>query len=426
MKKLLSVVLAASMVCSMTACSSNSGDTAKTVESAAEAVGEVAAEVESAAQSAESAEAQSAEAQSTEAAANSDAKFYIGGSGPLTGGAAQYGLAVERAGQIAVDEINANGGINGYQVVWLFEDDEHDAEKALNAYNTLKDQGLQIMVGTVTSGPCLSVVQATKDDNMFQITPSGSTQDITINDNVYRMCFSDPAQGEKSAQYISEHKLATKVGVIYDSSDSYSQGIYETFDKAAEGYGLEVVAAEAFTADSKTDFTTQLQKMKDAGAELLFMPFYYTEAALVLKQAKEMNYAPKFFGVDGMDGILTLEGFDTSLAEGVILLTPFSADATDDLTVNFVNSYKEKWNEIPNQFAADAYDCLYVIKAAAEAANVTPDMSVSDICEALKEGMKSVSINGVTGEDIHFSENGEPNKAPKAVVIENGAYKLAD
>ena len=311
-------------------------------------------------------------------------------------------------------------------MVWLFEDDEHDAEKALNAYNTLKDQGLQIMVGTVTSGPCLSVVQATKDDNMFQLTPSGSTQDITINDNVYRMCFSDPAQGEKSAQYISEHKLATKVGVIYDSSDSYSQGIYETFDKAAEGYGLEVVAAEAFTADSKTDFTTQLQKMKDAGAELLFMPFYYTEAALVLKQAKEMNYAPKFFGVDGMDGILTLEGFDTSLAEGVILLTPFSADATDDLTVNFVNSYKEKWNEIPNQFAADAYDCLYVIKAAAESANVTPDMSVSDICEALKEGMKSVSINGVTGEDIHFSENGEPNKAPKAVVIENGAYKLAD
>ncbi len=420
MKKLLSAVLAASMVCSMTACSST--DTAKTTEAATTAAAETTAAADTTAAAAESTEATGTEG----AAATSDVKFYIGGSGPLTGGAAQYGLAVERAGQIAVDEINANGGINGYQVEWLFEDDEHDAEKALNAYNTLKDQGLQIMVGTVTSGPCLSVVEATKDDNMFQITPSGSTQDITINDNVYRMCFSDPAQGEKSAQYIGEHKLATKVGVIYDSSDPYSQGIYETFDKAASGYGLEVVAAEAFTADSKTDFTTQLQKMKDAGAELLFMPFYYTEAALVLKQAKEMNYAPKFFGVDGMDGILTLAGFDTSLAEGVILLTPFSADATDDLTVNFVNSYKEKWNEVPNQFAADAYDCLYVIKAAAEAANVTPEMSVSDICEGLKEGMKTVSINGVTGEDIHFSENGEPNKAPKAVIIENGAYKLAD
>lgn len=416
MKKVLSVVLAASMVLGMTACSGQqeTGKTAETTAAAAESTAETAAE--SAAETAESSAAE----------ASTGAKFYIGGSGPLTGGAAQYGLAVQRAGQIAVDEINANGGINGYQVEWLFEDDEHDAEKALNAYNTLKDQGLQIMVGTVTSGPCLSVVEATKDDNMFQITPSGSTQDITVNDNVYRMCFSDPAQGEKSAQYIGEHKLATKIGVIYDSSDPYSQGIYETFDKAAAGYGLEVVAAEAFTADSKTDFTTQLQKMKDAGAELLFMPFYYTEAALVLKQANEMSYAPKFFGVDGMDGILTLEGFDTALAEGVILLTPFSADATDELTVNFVNSYKAAWNEVPNQFAADAYDCLYVIKAAAENANVTPDMSISDICEGLKEGMKTVSINGVTGEDIHFSENGEPNKAPKAVVIENGAYKLAD
>ena len=416
MKKVLSVVLAASMVLGMTACSGQqeTGKTAETTAAAAESTAETAAE--SAAETAESSAAE----------ASTGAKFYIGGSGPLTGGAAQYGLAVQRAGQIAVDEINANGGINGYQVEWLFEDDEHDAEKALNAYNTLKDQGLQIMVGTVTSGPCLSVVEATKDDNMFQITPSGSTQDITVNDNVYRMCFSDPAQGEKSAQYIGEHKLATKIGVIYDSSDPYSQGIYETFDKAAAGYGLEVVAAEAFTADSKTDFTTQLQKMKDAGAELLFMPFYYTEAALVLKQANEMSYAPKFFGVDGMDGILTLEGFDTALAEGVILLTPFSADATDELTVNFVNSYKAAWNEVPNQFAADAYDCLYVIKAAAENANVTPDMSISDICEGLKEGMKTVAINGVTGEDIHFSENGEPNKAPKAVVIENGAYKLAD
>ena len=416
MKKVLSVVLAASMVLGMTACGSSSSTTTTT---AAETTAAGAAEETTAAGAAE-------ETTAAEAAASSDAKFYIGGSGPITGGAALYGIAVQRGGQIAVDEINANGGINGYQVEWLFEDDEHDAEKALNAYNTLKDQGLQMMVGTVTSGPCLSVVEATKDDNMFQITPSGSTADITANANVYRMCFSDPAQGEKSAQYIGEHKLAAKVGVIYDSSDPYSQGIYETFDKAAEGYGLEVVAAEAFTADSKTDFTTQLQKMKDAGAELVFMPFYYTEAALVLKQAKEMNYAPLFFGVDGMDGILTLEGFDTSLAEGLMLLTPFSADATDDLTVNFVSKYKELYNETPIQFAADAYDCLYVIKAAAEAANVTPDMSVSDMCDAMEEGMKSVNINGLTGENIQFDENGEPNKAPKAVVIENGAYKLAD
>ena len=404
MKKIISVALVAAMTASLAACGSSSATT----------------ETSAAADS--SSETQAA----AESTGSSDGVFVIGGSGPLTGGAAIYGLAVKNGGQIAVDEINEAGGINGYQIKWVFEDDEHDAEKALNAYNTLKDQGLQMMVGTVTSGPCLAVVQETADDNMFEITPSGTTQDITANPNVFRMCFSDPAQGTKSAQYIGEHKLATKVGVIYDSSDPYSQGIYETFDADAADNGIEIVAAEAFTADSKTDFTAQLQKMKDAGAELVFLPFYYTEAALVLKQAKDMNYSPVFFGCDGMDGILNLENFDTSLAEGLMLLTPFAADATDELTVNFVSKYNEQFGETPIQFAADAYDCLYAIKYAAEKAGITPDMSVSDMCEAMKTAMGEIEFDGLTGEAITFDEQGEPDKAPKAVVIENGAYVLAD
>lgn len=413
MKKFLSMALVAAMTASLAACgASGSTETTAAGESAAEGA------------ETEATEAAAAEAEATEA--SGDGVFVIGGSGPLTGGAALYGIAVKNGGQIAVDEINAAGGINGYQIKWVFEDDEHDAEKALNAYNTLKDEGLQMMVGTVTSGPCLAVVEETADDNMFQITPSGTTQDITANANVFRMCFSDPAQGAKSAQYIGEHELATKVGVIYDSSDPYSQGIYESFDGEASSYGIEIVAAEAFTADSKTDFKTQIQKMKDAGAELVFLPFYYTEAALVLQQAKELDYSPIFFGCDGMDGILNLENFDTSLAEGLMLLTPFSADATDDLTVNFVKTYKDKYNETPIQFAADAYDCVYAIKYAAEKAGITPDMSVSDICEALKPAMTEIEFDGLTGEAIKFDENGEPDKAPKAVRIENGAYVLAD
>ena len=404
MKKIISVALVAAMTASLAACGSSSATT------------------ETSAAAGSSSETQAA----AENTGSSDGVFVIGGSGPLTGGAAIYGLAVKNGGQIAVDEINEAGGINGYQIKWVFEDDEHDAEKALNAYNTLKDQGLQMMVGTVTSGPCLAVVQETADDNMFEITPSGTTQDITANPNVFRMCFSDPAQGTKSAQYIGEHKLATKVGVIYDSSDPYSQGIYETFDADAADNGIEIVAAEAFTADSKTDFTAQLQKMKDAGAELVFLPFYYTEAALVLKQAKDMNYSPVFFGCDGMDGILNLENFDTSLAEGLMLLTPFAADATDELTVNFVSKYNEQFGETPIQFAADAYDCLYAIKYAAEKAGITPDMSVSDMCEAMKTAMGEIEFDGLTGEAITFDEQGEPDKAPKAVVIENGAYVLAD
>ena len=408
MKKFISLALVAAMTASLAACGSSSATTETSAASDSSAETEAAAE-------------------STEAdAASADGEFVIGGSGPLTGGAAIYGIAVQRGGQIAVDEINEAGGINGHQIKWVFEDDEHDAEKALNAYNTLKDQGLQMMVGTVTSGPCLAVVQETADDNMFEITPSGTTQDITANPNVFRMCFSDPAQGAKSAQYIGEHKLATKVGVIYDSSDPYSQGIYESFDADAANYGIEIVAAEAFTSDSKTDFKTQIQKMKDAGAELVFLPFYYTEAALVLQQAKELNYSPIFFGCDGMDGILNLENFDTSLAEGLMLLTPFSADATDDLTVNFVTKYNEQYGETPIQFAADAYDCVYAIKYAAEKAGITPDMSVSDICDAMEPAMTEIEFDGLTGEAIKFDEQGEPDKAPKAVVIENGAYVLAD
>ena len=405
MKKAFSIMLAVMMVFSLVACGSKE---AAPAESAA--VGE---KTEAAAE----AKTETADAKGT---------FKIGGSGPLTGGAALYGIAVQRGGQIAVDEINAAGGINGYQIEWLFEDDEHDAEKAVNAYNNLKDKGLQIMVGTVTSGPCLSVVEETSADNMFEISPSGSTKDITINKNVYRVCYSDPDQGIKSAQYIGEKGLAKKIGIIYDSSDPYSQGIYETFDAGAADYGLEVVAAEAFTADSKSDFTTQIQKMKDAGAELCFLPFYYTEAALVLKQAKEMGYSPLFFGVDGMDGILNLEGFDASLAEGVMLLTPFAADAQDDLTVNFVKAYTDAYGETPIQFAADGYDAVYIVKAAAEAAGITPDMSVSDICDALCAVMGDISIDGLTGKGISFTEDGEPNKDPKAVVIQNGAYVAMD
>ena len=400
MKRMMCAAMAAAMTVSLAAC----GGSNSTAETTAAAGG--------AADSAEDS-----------GAASSDAVFVIGGSGPLTGGSALYGTAVQNGGQVAVDEINANGGINGYQVKWLFEDDEADGEKAINAYNTLKDGGMQMFVGTTTSGACMSVIAETENDNMFQITPSGTTADITKPANVYRMCFSDPAQGTKSAQYIAENGVAQKVGVIYDNSDTYSSGIYENFVKEAQNQGLEVVGAESFNSESKTDFKTQLQKLKDAGAELVFLPFYYTEASLVLKQADEMGWAPKFFGCDGMDGILDLPDFDTSLAEGLMLLTPFSADAEDELTQNFVAAYEEAYGETPIQFAADAYDCLYVIKAAAEAADITPDMEISDMCEAMKTAMTEVTLDGLTGQGISFDENGEPNKAPKAVVIENGAYK---
>ena len=401
-KRVLSLSLALAMAASLTACGSSSSTTETTAAAAADAT---------------------TAAGGASSEASSDKGFKIGGIGPVTGAAAVYGLAVKNGAQIAVDEINADGGINGYQIEFNFQDDEHDAEKSVNAYNTLKDWGMQVLMGTVTSAPCVAVADKTNADNMFQITPSGSSVECAQNPNVFRVCFSDPDQGAASAAYIAENKLAEKIAVIYDSSDVYSSGIYEKFASEAANQGLEIVDAEAFTADSNKDFSTQLQKAKDAGADLVFLPIYYTEASLILKQADTMGYAPKFFGCDGMDGILQVENFDTKLAEGLMLLTPFAADAQDELTQKFVTSYKENYGETPIQFAADAYDAIYAIKAAMEEADITPETSVSDTCDKMKEAMLKIKVNGLTGEDMTWTEDGEPHKAPKAVKVVDGAYQ---
>lgn len=354
-------------------------------------------------------------------------KYYIGGIGPTTGATAIYGTAVKNGAQIAVDEINAAGGINGKQIEYRFEDDQNDAEKSVNAYNTLKDWGMQMLVGTTTTAPCIAVAGKTASDNMFQITPSASAPDVLSsgNGNIFQVCFTDPNQGIASAQYIAENKLAKKIGIIYDSSDVYSSGIEEKFEAEAKDKGLQIVSKAAFTADSKTDFGTQLQKAKDAGADLLFLPIYYQEASIILKQADTMGYKPKFFGVDGMDGILTVENFDTKLAEGVMLLTPFAADAKDKAVQNFVKTYKEKYKDTPNQFAADSYDAVYALKAAIEESKATPDMSASDMCDALKGAMTKIKMQGLTGgkDGLTWNERGEVTKSPKAVIIKNGAYK---
>ena len=404
--KIMSAVLASAMVMALlTGCGSTAADSQTT-----DAAGETAdtAGTDAAAE--------------TGAAAAGSGVFKIGGIGPVTGSAAVYGVAVQNAAQLAVDEINAAGGINGCQVEFKFEDDECDAEKSVNAYNTLKDWGMQMLMGTVTSGCCVAVADKTAADNMFQLTPSGSSVECVQYDNAFRVCFSDPNQGMASAKYIGENAVAAKVAVIYDSSDIYSSGIYEKFAAESKNQPFEIVSAEAFTADNKTDFSVQLQKAKDAGAELVFLPIYYTEASLILSQAASSGYAPIFFGCDGLDGILNVENFDTSLAEGVMLLTPFAADAQDELTKKFVAAYKEKFNDTPNQFAADAYDAIYAIKAAAEKAAITPDMDMSAICDAMKGAMTGISLDGLTGTGMTWDASGEPNKAPKAVKITDGVY----
>lgn len=400
LKKIAGVALSAAMALSLAACS----DAASTGK--------------------DSTEAGAAESTSSSASSGSDT-FKIGAIGPLTGAAANYGQGVVWGAQQAVDEINAAGGINGYQIEYKYEDDELDNEKSVNAYNTLKDWGMQMLVGPTTSACSIAVSEKTKDDNMFQLTPSGSAADCVKYDNVFRVCFSDPNQGKKSAQYIGEHGLAKTVGIIYDSSDVYSSGIEASFVGEAKNQGITVAAEEAFTADSNTDFSAQLQKCKDANVDLIFLPIYYTQAATILTQADKAGLDVKFFGCDGLDGMLDMSNFDKSLAEGVMLLTPFSATATDQKTQDFVKKFEAANNVTPNQFAADAYDAVYAIKAAAEKENVTPDMSVSDIEAALAKGMTEVTVEGLTG-TITWTADGEPDKEPRAVVIENGAYKMME
>lgn len=352
-------------------------------------------------------------------------KFYIGAIGPLTGGAAVYGQHVKYGAEIAVKEINENGGINGKLIEFRYEDDEHDPEKSVNAYNNLKDWGMQLLMGTVTSGPSVAVAEETKNDNMFQLTPSGSAPAVIQYDNAFQVCFTDPNQGAASARYINDQNLASKVAVIYDSSDVYSSGIYEKFAEEAKNANFEIVAAEAFTSDSKSDFSVQLQKAKDSGADLVFLPIYYQEATLILTQANDMGFNPIFFGCDGLDGILGVENFDASLAEDVMLLTPFAADAPDQKTQDFVNKFKEvSGGDIPNQFAADAYDAIYIIKAAIEKAGATPDMSISEICDALKVAMTEITYDGLTGAGMTWAATGEVNKEPRAVIIKDGVYTL--
>ena len=350
----------------------------------------------------------------------------IGAIGPVTGAAAVYGQAVKNGAELAVEEINAAGGINGAQVEFKFEDDEHDAEKAVNAYNNLKDWGMQALLGTVTSAPCVAVGEVANQDNMFLLTPSGTAVECVQYDNAFRVCFSDPMQGLESAKYIGENGLASKVAVIYDSSDVYSTGIYEAFVKEAANQDFEVVAAEAFTSESKTDFSVQLQKAKDSGAELVFLPFYYSEASLVLKQAAGMNYNPIFFGCDGMDGILAVEGFDANLANNLMFLSPFTPTSTDEAIQKFVTAFKDKYGDTPNQFAADAYDGIYAMKAAMEKADVKPVMASSDVCDGLKSAMVEIEIDGVTAKGLTWEASGEPSKEPMVVKIENGDYAVVE
>ena len=347
--------------------------------------------------------------------------FQIGFIGPLTGENASYGMSAYKCDQIAVNEINAMGGDIQFELSQ--QDDVSDAETAVNAYNNLMDGGMQMLIGPVTTGPAVSVAAETYNDRVFAVTPSASSLDVIDGkDNFFQICFTDPNQGISAATYLSENRPDATVAVIYNNSDAYSTGIYEAFAAEYAELGGEIVYTGTFTNDSQTDFTVQLTGARDAGADLIFAPIYSTPASVILTQGAAMGYDFTLFGCDGMDGILGVEGFDTSLAEGMLLLTPFSADLEENAT--FVDAYQEAYGSIPTQFAADGYDCVYTLYTALQAAGCTSDMTAEEICEAVIPVMTEITVDGLTG-DLSWVATGEVDKAFDVYVVENGTYQVA-
>lgn len=377
MKKFLAAIMAVAMTFSLAACSSSSeGNTADT---------------------------------------NTEDTFVIGGLGPLTGSAASYGISVKQGAEIAINEINEAGGVKvGDKTVKLalnFKDDEASEETAITAYNSLMDEGINALLGTVTSAPCIVIKDYTAQDGILQITPSGSAINcITDADNAFRLCFTDPLQGKTMADFAVNDLGYKNIAVIFNNSDEYSTGMKDAFIEEVNALGGTVVSTQAFN-EGDVDFTAQLTAIKNTNAEILFVPTYYEAAAYIAQQAKDIGLGLPLIGGDGWDGVLK-QVTDPSTVEGAIFLSPFLS--TDPEVADFVSAYETAYNATPDQFAADGYDVVYVMKAAMEKAGSTES---ADMIAAMTE----IEVDGLTG-SVKFSADGEPEKGAKFVTIKDGQY----
>ncbi len=346
-------------------------------------------------------------------------KFIVGATGPLTGDASAYGISVQRGAQIAIDEINAAGGLNGYEFEFVMKDDKADPEDAATAYDQLMDAGMQISIGSVTSGACESFAAKSVDDNLFFITPSASRADIIAErDNGFRICFGDPDQGYLAAETLVNDYGFTNIGCIYDTSDTYSSGIYEAFVEKMEELDVEFIT-KTFDQETNKDFSTQVEALKDC--EAIFLPIYYTEAGLIARACTAKGSDAMILGCDGLDGVV--DQIDETVTTEIKYITPFDVNSTDTKVADFVSKYKEKYDTVPDQFAADGYDAIYAIYYAMKAAidngtDLTPETSVSDMCEAVKAALtdSSFTFTGATG-TMTWDKTGAPTKVPQIVDV---------
>lgn len=344
----------------------------------------------------------------------------IGGIGPLTGAYANYGLSEKNGAELAVKEINEAGGIAGKQIELSYQDSQGESESAVNAYGKLMDWGMEVSLGCVLSGENASVVAAARDDDVLLITPSGSADKcIDGNDKAFRVCFYDSYQGAAAAQYIKDNNMVDTVGILYQSDNDYSVGLYNAFVAKCGELGITIAETQTFTSSTNTDFSTQVSALVSSGVKLVFIPLYAEEASTFLTQAHG-KFADDvyFFGADGLDGILGKVEQDTSLANNVLMLTPFAADNPAENVQSFVKKYQEAYGATPDQFAADAYDAIYAIKAAVEKAGSTSGA-------ALASALTSLTVEGVTG-TMTWAADGNTNKPASAILYYDGVGTLFD
>lgn len=344
----------------------------------------------------------------------------IGGIGPLTGAYANYGLSEKNGAELAVKEINEAGGIAGKQIELSYQDSQGESESAVNAYGKLMDWGMEVSLGCVLSGENASVVAAARDDDVLLITPSGSADKcIDGNDKAFRVCFYDSYQGAAAAQYIKDNNMVDTVGILYQSDNDYSVGLYNAFVAKCGELGITIAETQTFTSSTNTDFSTQVSALVSSGVKLVFIPLYAEEASTFLTQAHG-KFADDvyFFGADGLDGILGKVEQDTSLANNVLMLTPFAADNPAENVQSFVKKYQEAYGATPDQFAADAYDAIYAIKAAVEKAGSTSGA-------ALASALTSLTVEGVTG-IMTWTADGNTNKPASAILYYDGVGTLFD
>ena len=355
--------------------------------------------------------------------ASGNTEYFIGATGPLTGSTAVYGVAVQRGAQIAIDEINAAGGLNGVMLKFDMKDDQSTADDAATGYTALYESGMQLSIGSVTSGSCKSFADRAAEDGVLLLTPSASAAEvIATSDLAFRVCFGDPQQGTISANELT--KTYTKIGVIYDTSDTYSYGIYDAFEAEMTVLGKTKdtdYIVRTFDKDSNKDFSTQVANLADAGCDVIYLPIYYTEAGLIAKAAADRGYNVPIFGNDGLDGISGQITEADKVSAHITYTAPFDVASTDEKVVKFVQTYTEKYGEVPNQFAADGYDAIYILYNAMKAAGIDDvTMSAADMSAKVKDVLtsSSFSYSGLTGNNMTWSEDGSCNKDALIITVQ--------